>query len=59
MCTSSARRLELSENRAGKSFKLFCLDIFASAQAGLLPVVVGAHSGAFNLVPKEAPEDAS
>ncbi|CAE7275962.1 apdG [Symbiodinium sp. CCMP2456] len=27
------------------------------AEAGLLPVVVGAHSGAFDLVPKEAPQD--
>jgi hypothetical protein len=28
-------------------------------QAGLLPIVVGAHSGAFDLVPYDAPEDGS
>ena len=29
----------------------------ARLEAGLLPVVVGAHSGAFDLVPKEAPQE--
>ena len=28
-----------------------------SRQAGLLPIVVGAHSGAFDLVPYDAPEE--
>lgn len=27
-----------------------------AAEAGLLPIVVGAHSGAFDLVPYDAPE---
>ena len=38
-------------------FWVFGVGLPTRFQAGLLPVVVGAHSGAFDLVPKEAPQD--